>query len=165
MSFAASWYGASCAFLLLALYFSMFSFYPPFLLSLFLSLSLYLSLSLSLSPPSFSLWLQDTCHLMPFTKYPLLNQSYFFTNQNSPTIHRLSFTTTILRAAWKTSSSLSSQPSSSFLQKDHAGIVTELGICGSISIAGARQLQGAAEAIQVRCSCTMPGNFVNGKRV
>ena len=34
MSFAASWYRASCAFLLLTLYFSMFSFYPPFLLSL-----------------------------------------------------------------------------------------------------------------------------------
>ena len=32
----------------------------------------------------------------------------------SPTIHRLSFTTTILRAAWKTSFSLSGQPSSSF---------------------------------------------------
>ena len=58
---------ASCAFLLLTLYFSMFSFYRPFILSL------------SLSPPSFPLWLQDTCHLMPFTKYPLLNQSYFFT--------------------------------------------------------------------------------------
>ena len=38
-------------------------------------LSFPLSLSLSLS---LSLWLQDTCHLMPFTKYPLLNQSYFF---------------------------------------------------------------------------------------
>ena len=61
---------------------------PPFILSLslarFLSLSvslslfLSLSLSLSLSPPSFSLWLQDTCHLMPFTKYSLLDQSYLF---------------------------------------------------------------------------------------
>ena len=40
-----------------------------------------LSLSLSLYlPPSFSLWLQDTCHLMPFTKYSLLDQSYFFTS-------------------------------------------------------------------------------------
>ena len=51
-------------------------------LSLLLSLSLSLSFSLSLSlslPPSFSLWLQDTCHLMPFTKYSLLDQSYFFT--------------------------------------------------------------------------------------
>ena len=64
----------------------MFSFYSPFLFSL----------SLSLSPPSFSLWLQDTCHLMPFAKSPLLNQSYFFTpylsiahikvNNYSPTI-------------------------------------------------------------------------------
>ena len=98
MSFAASWYRASCALLLLTLYFSMFSFYLPFLLSLslslplFLSLSLTLSLSLSLSHPLplslspspslslsiyVSLWLQDTCHLMPSTKYPLLNQSYF----------------------------------------------------------------------------------------
>ena len=39
-----------------------------------------LSLSLFISPPSFSLWLQDTCHLMPFTKYSLLDQSYFFTS-------------------------------------------------------------------------------------
>ena len=39
-----------------------------------------LSLSLFNSPPSFSLWLQDTCHLMPFTKYSLLDQSYFFTS-------------------------------------------------------------------------------------
>ena len=38
-----------------------------------LSLSLYLF-------PLFSLWLQDTCHLMPFTKYSLLDQSYFFTS-------------------------------------------------------------------------------------
>ena len=72
--------------------------FPSLSLPLFLSLSLPLFLSLSLSPsPSFSLsvslflslrlplslsiyvslWLQDTCHLMPFTKYPLLNQSYF----------------------------------------------------------------------------------------
>ena len=52
MSFAASWYRASCALLLLTLYFSMFSFYLPFLLSL----SLSPSFSLSLSPsPSFSL--------------------------------------------------------------------------------------------------------------
>ena len=43
-------------------------------------LSLSLSLSLFISPPSFSLWLQDTCHLMPFTKYSLLDQSYFFTS-------------------------------------------------------------------------------------
>ena len=46
--------------------------------------------SLSLSPPSFSLWLQDTCHLMPFTKYPLLNQSYFFTPY--PSIAHIKFT-------------------------------------------------------------------------
>ena len=39
-----------------------------------------LSLSLFISSPSFSLWLQDTCHLMPFTKYSLLDQSYFFTS-------------------------------------------------------------------------------------
>ena len=41
---------------------------PPFILSLSLafsfSLSLFLSLSLFISAPSFSLWLQDTCHLM-----------------------------------------------------------------------------------------------------
>ena len=65
-------------FLLLTLYFSMVSFYPPFLLSL--------------SPPSFSLWLQDTCHLMPFTKYPLLNQSYFFTPYPYPSIAHKKFT-------------------------------------------------------------------------
>ena len=72
----------------------MFSFYPPFIFSLSLclslSLSLSLSVSLSLSPPSFSLWLQDTFHLMPFTKYPLLNQSYFFTPY--PSIARIKFT-------------------------------------------------------------------------
>ena len=101
MSFADSWYRASCALLLLTLYFSMFSFYsPPFILSLSVSLSrclsvslslcLSVSLSLSLSPPSFSLWLQDTCHLMPFTKYPLLNQSYFFTPY--PSIAHIKFT-------------------------------------------------------------------------
>ena len=56
----------------------MVSFYPPFLLSL--------------SPPSFSLWLQDTCHLMPFTKYPLLNQSYFFTPYPYPSIAHKKFT-------------------------------------------------------------------------
>ena len=46
MSFAASWYRASCALLLLTLYFSMFSFYPPFLLSLSLPPSFSLSMSL-----------------------------------------------------------------------------------------------------------------------
>ena len=55
MSFADSWYWASCALLLLALHFYMFSFYsPPFILSLSLafsfSLSLFLSLSLYLCP-------------------------------------------------------------------------------------------------------------------
>ena len=77
MSIAASWYRASCALLLLTLYFSCFlSILPLFLplsLSLSLSLSLCLSLPLSLSLPPFlsiyvSLWLQDTCHMMPFTK-------------------------------------------------------------------------------------------------
>ena len=63
MSFAASWYRASCALLLLTFY----------IFSCFLSISLCFSLSLSL-PLSFSLpiyvslWLQDTCHIMPFTK-------------------------------------------------------------------------------------------------
>ena len=116
MSLADSRYRASCELLLLTLYFSMVSFYSPlsFSLSLFLSLSLSLSLflslslslslflslslslslthslSLSLSPPSFSPWLQDTCHLMPFTKYPLLNQSYFFTPH--PSINHIKFT-------------------------------------------------------------------------
>ena len=63
-----------------------FFLHPPFILSslslscfLFLSLSLFLFLSLFISSPSFSLWLQDTCHLMPFTKYSLLDQPYFFT--------------------------------------------------------------------------------------
>ena len=51
MSFAASWYRASCALLLLTLYFSVFSFYLPFLLSLSPPLSLSLSRSLSLSHP------------------------------------------------------------------------------------------------------------------
>ena len=42
---------------------------------------LYLSLSLSLfiSPPSFSLWFHNTCHLMLFTQYSLLDQVYFCT--------------------------------------------------------------------------------------
>ena len=63
MSFADSWYRASCALLLLTLHFSMFSFYLPLSFSLslscflFLSLSLSFSLSLFISPPSFSLWL------------------------------------------------------------------------------------------------------------
>ena len=53
MSFADSWYRASCALLLLTLHFSMFSFYLP----LSFSLSLLLSLSLSLSSLSLSLYL------------------------------------------------------------------------------------------------------------
>ena len=59
-------------------------------LSLPMAVDSFPSLSLSLSPPSFSLWLQDTCHLMPFTKYPLLNQSYFFTPY--PSIAHIKFT-------------------------------------------------------------------------
>ena len=133
MSFADSWYRASCALLLLTLHFSMFSFYPPFhslslarFLSLSVSLSLFLSLSLSfslsLSPPSFSLWLQDTCHLMPFTKYSLLDQSYLFhaiSCHSSYKNHQL-FTDYLLRLPSselleKTCFSLSGQPSSSFL--------------------------------------------------
>ena len=56
--------------------------FPPLSLSPSFSLSLTLSLFLSLRLPLslsiyVSLWLQDTCHLMPFNKYPLLNQSYF----------------------------------------------------------------------------------------
>ena len=80
-----------------------------------------------------SLWLQDTCHLMPFTKqhnayawvvtsilflinltfHTLSLHSSYKIHQHSPTIHRLFFPTTLLRAAWKTSFSLSGQPSSS----------------------------------------------------
>jgi hypothetical protein len=40
--------------------------------------------------------------------------SFHSSYKNSPTFHRLSFTTTILRAAWKTSFSLSGKPLSSF---------------------------------------------------
>ena len=40
---------------------------------------LYLSLSLFISPPSFSLWFHNTCHLMLFTQYSLLDQVYFCT--------------------------------------------------------------------------------------
>ena len=84
-----------------------------------------LSLSLSLPPPSFSLWLQDRCHLMPFTKYPLLNQSYFFTPYPSIAhikfIHYSLFTDYLLRLPSselleKHIFSLSSQPSSSLFQ-------------------------------------------------
>ena len=48
MSFADSWYWASCALLLLTLHFSMFSFYLPLSFSLSLSLAFSFSLSLSL---------------------------------------------------------------------------------------------------------------------
>ena len=68
-------------------------------LSLSLALSLSLSLSLSISPPSFSLWLRDTCHLVPFTKYSLLGQPYLFhakSCHSSYKIHQL-FTDSILR--------------------------------------------------------------------
>ena len=50
MSFADSWYRASCALLLLTLHFSMFSFYLPLSFSLSLSCFLFLSLSLYLCP-------------------------------------------------------------------------------------------------------------------
>ena len=80
-----------------------FFLHPPFILSLsllcFLFLSLSLFLPLSLSPPSFSLWLRDTCHLMPFTKYSLLDQSYLFHTiscHSSYKIHQL-FTDYLLR--------------------------------------------------------------------
>ena len=78
-------------------------FLPPlsFSLSLLLSLSLSLSFSLSLfiSAPSFSLWLQDTCHLMPFTKYSLSWSILLFHTisfHSSYKIHQL-FTDYLLR--------------------------------------------------------------------
>ena len=43
-------------------------------------LSISLSLSLFISPPSFSLWFHNTCHLMLFTQYSLLDQFYFCTS-------------------------------------------------------------------------------------
>ena len=84
-----------------------------------------LSLSLFISSSSFFLWFHDTCHLMLFTQYSLLDQFYFCTSclsiahfEFTNKIHQLFtdylFTTTILRAAWNTSVSLSGQPSSSF---------------------------------------------------
>ena len=84
-----------------------------------------LSLSLFISSSSFCLWFHDTCHLMLFTQYSLLDQFYFCTSclsiayfEFTNKIHQLFidylFTTTILRAAWNTSVSLSGQPSSSF---------------------------------------------------
>ena len=114
---------------------------PSLSLSRFLSLppSLppSLSLSLSLSLPPFlsiyvSLWLQDTCHMMPCTKqhsaYAWVVTCILFLIKL--TFHNLSlhssyrirqpftdyfFTTAILRATWKTSFSLSGQPPSSFM--------------------------------------------------
>ena len=96
-----------------------FSLSLAFSFSLSFSLSLSLFLSLSISAPSFSLWLQDTCHLMPFTKYSPLDQSYFFTPYLS--IAHIKFTNyspTIFydyhpQSCLKTSFSLSGQPSSS----------------------------------------------------
>ena len=95
MSFADSWYRASCALLLFTLHFSMFSFYPPLSFSLslscflFLSLSLSFSLSLFLSPlflsvvarhmSSDALYQAAQCMCIGCHMYPLLNQSYFFT--------------------------------------------------------------------------------------
>ena len=81
---------------------------PPFILSLslscflFLSLSLSFSLSLFISPPSFSLWLQDTCHLMPFTNLYQIFSSwsillfYTISFHSSYKIHQL-FTDYLLR--------------------------------------------------------------------
>jgi len=69
-----------CTFVAYIIFLHVFFLPPPFIRSL----------SLSLSPPSFSLWLQDTCHLMPFTKYPLLDQFYFFTPY--PSIAHIKFT-------------------------------------------------------------------------
>ena len=121
MSFADSWYRASCALLLLTLNFSMFSFYLPlsFSLSLLLSLSLSLSFSLSLYlSPSFSLWLQDTCHLMPYQIFSSWSILLFHTISfhSSYKIHQL-FTDYLLRLPsselLETSFSLSGQPSSS----------------------------------------------------
>ena len=141
MSFADSWYRASCALLLLTLYFSMFSFYLPFLLSRSLSPPLSLShpLPLSLSPPSLPLSLSLSLPLSMSMSMSLcgcktrviwcpLPSILFLINL---TFHTLSlhssykihqpftddlFTTTILRAAWKTFFSLSGQPSSNYLK-------------------------------------------------
>ena len=89
---------------------------------------LSLSPSLFISSPSFSLWFHDTCHLMLFTQYSLLDQFYFctsclsiahfkFTNKIHQLFTDYLFTTTILRAAWNTSFSLSGQPSSSSIAR------------------------------------------------
>ena len=137
MSFAASWYRASWALLLLTLHFFVFSFYLPFFLSLSLSLflSLPLSLSLYLSLSIYvSLWLQVTCHMMPFTKQHgacawvvtcilfclfLINLTFHnLSLHSSYTIHQ-PFTDYFLRLPYselleKHLFSLSGQPSSSF---------------------------------------------------
>ena len=125
MSFADSWHWASCALLLLTLHFFMFSFYPPLSFSLsiscflFLSLSLSLSLSLYLCPLFLSVvarHMSSDALYQIFSSWSILlfHTISFHSSYKILTIHRLSFTTTILRAAWKTSFSLSGQPSSSF---------------------------------------------------
>ena len=91
--------------------------HPLPLLSLRLPLSLSLSMSLC-GCKTRVIWcpLPNILFLINLTFHTLsLHSSY----KNSPTIHRLSFTTTILRAAWKTSFSLSGQPSSSFHWKNN----------------------------------------------
>ena len=93
---------------------------PPFILSLSLafsfSLSLFLSLSLYLCPLFLSVvarhMLSDALYQIFSSWSILLFHTISF--HSSYKIHQLSFTTTILRAAWKTSFSLSGQPSSSF---------------------------------------------------
>ena len=103
---------------------------PPFIsfsLSLsrflFFSLSLSLSLSLYLCPLFLSVvarHMSSDALYQIFSSWSILlfhTISFHSSYKNSPTIHRLSFTTTILRAAWKTSFSLSGQPSSSSMRK------------------------------------------------
>ena len=112
-------------------------FLSPFLLSL--SLSPFLSIYVSL-------WLQDTCHLMPFTKQHsayawVVTSILFLINLTFPTLSLHSsykihqpftnyfLTTTLLRAAWKTSFSLSGQPSSSY--SPHEILPAEHWRCGA----------------------------------
>ena len=121
--FCCSHYIFSC-FLSISLYFSpSLSLSPSFSLSL--SLPLPFSLSMSLCGcktrviwcplPSSTAHMHGLSHvsssesILLFTTYPSIAHI-----KKSPTIHRQFFTTTILRAAWKTSFSLSGQPSSSF---------------------------------------------------
>ena len=120
MSFADSWYRASCALLLFTLHFSMFPFYPPPLsFSPSPSLSLSLFLSLSLLPLSLCgcktnvIWcplpnILFLINLTFFTPYPSIAQIKF-TNY-SPTI----FYNYHPQSCLKTSFSLSGQPSSSW---------------------------------------------------